>query len=101
MNKNTYQIFDIKQLAELENFNKKKCRKALLKYKIWQANFNNQSDQMAIHYGDMEGHILRQHACQMISLYWTIRRDFRKAFDIYLKENCVVQSYNSKTSVAA
>ena len=51
----TYQIFDIKQLAELEDKNKKQCRRALLNYKIWQANFQNQSDKMAIHYGSMEG----------------------------------------------
>lgn len=92
MSINSYQIFDIKQLAELENLNKKKCKQALLKYKLWRAHSKYQSDKMAIYYGNMEGCILRKQACQMISLYWTIRQDFRKAFETYLNENAVITS---------
>ncbi len=100
MSINSYQIFDIKQLAELEHANKKKCKQALLKYKLWLAYSKNQSDKMAIHYGNMEGCILRKQACQMISLYWVIRQDFRKAFDTYLKENAIKSSgYNTLSNV--
>lgn len=101
MRKKTYQIFDIKQLAELEDQNKKRCRQALAQYKDWHENHKAQSDEMAIYYGDLEGQILRNHACQMIAYYWKIRRNFREAFKKYLKENCVVFSNSTKTAIAA
>ncbi len=101
MSIHSYQIFDIKQLAELEHANKKECKKALLKYKLWCLHSKNQSDKMAIHYGNMEGCILRKQACQMISFYWTIRQDFRKAFEEYIKENTTNISGYQRLSFAA
>jgi len=87
-----YQIFDIKQLAELEKKQKKICRQALLNYKIWQCNFRHQSDKMEIYYGQKEGHILRRYAMDTIKNYWRIRNDFRKAFQTYLTQNCVIRN---------
>jgi len=88
-----YQIFDIKQLAELERKHKDLCRQALEHYKIWQSNFKKQSDQMAIYYGEKEGYVLKHHARNTIRNYWRIRNDFRAAFDVYLAENCVIGKY--------
>jgi hypothetical protein len=89
----TYQIFDIKQLAEMEKRQKNLCFQAMASYKNWQADFKKQSDRMEIYYGEKEGIILRRHVKNTIRNYWRIRNDFRKAFRIYLKQNCVIQQY--------
>lgn len=91
--KNKYQIFDIKQLAEMEKRQKATCRQALLEYKIWRNNFKKQSDQLEIYYGKKEGLILRRHALNTMRNYWRIRNHFRQAFKTYLSQNCVVQNY--------
>ena len=97
-NTKRYQIFDVKQLAELEDRHKKSCRNAMSKYKAWQASFKNQSDKMAQYYGQKEGLILRAHAVNMISNYWSIRSDFRQAFRDYIAQHCGNPYYVEKAA---
>ena len=93
-NINKYEIFDIKQLAELEHKHRQLCKNALIQYKKWQIQHYLETDQVAQHYSQKQGEVLRQHAISMASYYWTIRQDFKAAFDHYIVTQCS-RNYNN------
>lgn len=91
------QIFDLKQLADMEAIYKEQCQKSVAEYKDWCRTYQNETDMLALLYGDIEGKRLRRQAEDSIGIYWTIRRDFRRWFERYLaKTNCYPYQNKSK-----
>jgi hypothetical protein len=74
---------DLKQLADLAESYKTQYRNAMHKYKIWQKSHINQTDDVALLYGALEGTMLRRHAVDSLKLYRIIKRDYVAAFDHY------------------
>ncbi len=96
-----YDIFDIKQLAELEHKHRKLCKNSLTQYKKWQIQHYLETDEVAQHYSQKQGDVLRQHAISMASYYWTIRQDFKAAFNHYIVTECNNNYYQTHTRKAA
>lgn len=89
------QIFDLKQLADMEARYKDVCKKAMADYKTWWKGFEGETDTIALLYGKLEGNLLRAHAQESVNAYWTIRQDFRKWFHCYLAQtNCYPSNNN-------
>jgi hypothetical protein len=86
------QIFELKQLADMEAAYKRKCLAAFATYKSWCKAQASQTDNIELLYGTLEGTLLRRHAQNTVQAYWIIRRDFRKAFEDYLAKNCCYPS---------
>jgi hypothetical protein len=80
------QLFELKQLADMENDYKARCKKALADYKIWGKRHAQETDMIAIIYGNLQGQVLRCNAQESVRAYWTIRKDFRCWFNRYLKQ---------------
>lgn len=78
------QIFDIKQLADMEATYRAHCKKAVMEYKKWEREFQEETDMLALLYGDIEGNMLRRRAEDSVGMYWMVRRDFRNWFHCYL-----------------
>jgi hypothetical protein len=84
-----FQIFDLKQLADMEATYKGSCQKAVADYKSWGRRYGDETDAIAMLYGTLEGAVLRRHAENAVGAYWTIRRDFRRWLHCYLdKAQC-------------
>ena len=81
------QIFDLKQMADMEDDYKRRAQKALKTYRRWQKLYAGQSDMVARLYGTLEGQVLRRQAADNCRLYWIMRCDFRRAFKLYLQQN--------------
>ena len=79
------QIFDLKQMADMEADYKIRARKALTAYKTWQKLYARQTDMIAKLYGGMEGQMLRRQAVDACSFYWIMRRDLRRSLNEYLR----------------
>jgi len=82
------QIFELKQLAEIESEYKNKCRDAIREYKNWHRIQRNKTDVIEILYGNLEGIMLRRYAEEAIKVYWVIREDFRCSFKSYIQKHC-------------
>lgn len=80
------QIFEMKQLADMEADYKIKCREALDQYKKWQADYADETDMIELMYGNLEGIMHRRRAEDSVRAYWIIRQDFRKLFSDYLAQ---------------
>jgi hypothetical protein len=80
------QIFDLKQLADMEATYKTHCQKAVADYKSWDKRYSGETDTIALLYGNLEGAMLRRNAENSVGAYWTIRRDFRRWFQRYLEQ---------------
>ncbi len=81
------QIFDLKQMADLEHVYKHRAKAALENYRSWKKLYAGQSDMMARLYGTLEGQVLRRQAEDSCRLYWILRQDFRRALKTYLEQN--------------
>lgn len=82
------QIFDLKQLADMEDDYKKKTRHAIDEYKSWKELHRKQKDMIEILYGGMEGTLLRHQAENTTRIYWRLRTDLRKALCVYIQTCC-------------
>ena len=78
------QIFELKQLADMEAHYKEQCRDALKAYKTWRRRHDAETDVIALLYGNLEGIMLRHQAEDAVQIYWTIRHDFRRGFRDYI-----------------
>lgn len=94
------QIFELKQLADMEAGYKRQCQQALQAYKSWRHNHADQTDTIELLYGNLEGVMLRRRAEDMIKTYWIIRQDFRRAFHEYLAKSCCYPSGSSMSKAA-
>jgi 3-phenylpropionate/cinnamic acid dioxygenase small subunit len=94
--KRNMQIFDLKQLADMEATYRQNCKQAVIEYKNWERQYKDETDMLALLYGTIEGNMLRRRAEDSVGMYWTVRRDFRNWFNCYLaKTNCY--SYKTKS----
>lgn len=89
------QIFELKQLADMENAYRQQCRHALHAYRKWLKLYHEETDQIEIIYGNLRGQILRRTAEESVKAYWTIRHDFRQWFHRYLAETNYYPSNNN------
>ena len=97
----TLQIFELKQMADMEAIYKQQCLKALCGYKKWRRSYDQETDIIEILYGNLEGIMLRRHAEDCVRLYWTVRNDFRRLFHAYLEQTqCYSAVTNQKNKAA-
>lgn len=89
------QIFELKQLADMENAYRQQCRDALQAYRDWLALHDGETDQIEIIYGNLQGQILRRVAEETVKAYWVIRHDFRQWFHRYLANTNYYPSNNN------
>ncbi len=89
------QIFEVKQLAELEDKYRKQLKLSLCAYRLWQKQYRDETDTVELLYGQLKGIILRQNAQSAARGYWIIRQDFRVIFKNYLNQNS--NTYNNTT----
>lgn len=94
------QIFELKQLADLEAAYKNQCKRAIQDYKIWRLKHKSETDIIELLYGNLEGIMLRRRAEDAIHMYWVVRQDFRKSFKEYLEKSCCYPSSFSSSKVA-
>ena len=90
------EIFELKQLADMEASYKARCRQSLARYKNWRRSYSQQTDLIELAYGNLEGTLLRRRAEDAVHAYWIIRRDFRVFFEEYLgycQKNSSYQNY--------
>lgn len=96
--KGDLQIFELKQLADMEATYKAECLKAVRDYKTWQKAQAEQTDIIELTYGNLEGMMLRRRAEDMVQIYWILRCDFRKAFRTYLAKSCCYPSIQKQAA---
>ena len=89
------EIFELKQLADLEDAYKSQCRKALEDYKFWGNARKSETDQIELLYGNLRGDVLRRTAEESVRAYWRVRTDFRKWFHRYLAQTKHYPSNNN------
>lgn len=94
------QIFEVKQIIELEDKYKKQCKLALLAYRCWQKQYSAETDVIELLYSQLKGIVLRRNAENTVRAYWIVRQDFRAVFQHYLSQNSTHQSY-SNNKIAA
>lgn len=87
------QIFELKQLADMEDGYKRQCRDAISSYKAWRQHHRDETDVIELLYGNLEGVMLRRHAEDLVHVYWTVRQDFRRGFKEYLEKSCCYPLY--------
>ena len=80
------QIFDLKLLADMEDAYRCQTREFLRAYRRWKQIHKNQTDMLAVLYGGIEGIMLRRQAEEAVRFYWTLRRDFRRAYGVYMRQ---------------
>lgn len=85
------QIFEVKQITELEAQFKAQCKVALGAYRHWQKQYKEETDVVELLYSQLKGIILRQNAENTVQAYWIIRQDFRAVFQRYLAEHSIYQ----------
>lgn len=83
---NQLQIFEIKQITELEDKYRKQCKLALFSYKLWKQQYQMETDVIELLYGQLKGVVLKRNAQNMVQAYWVIRQDFRTVFKNYLNQ---------------
>jgi hypothetical protein len=86
------ELFEVKQMAEMEQSYKIQCQIALKDYKMWHRTYQDETDSLELFYGQLNGTLLKRRAQDAVQAYWIIRQDFRIVFDRYL---AVHQSYYS------
>jgi len=84
----TLQIFEVMQMVDIERQYKQDCQRAISKYKNWKQKYQDETDLIALIYLQLEGDLLKRHACDFVDAYWRVRHDYRMAFANYLKRNC-------------
>lgn len=94
------QIFELKQMADMEANYKTQCQQAIQAYKVWRMAHENETDVIELLYGNLEGVMLRRRAEDLINLYWTIRQDFRRGFKKYLEKSCSYPSAYHQSKAA-
>lgn len=82
------QIFEVMQMVEIEQRYRRDCQMAIKRYKNWKKNYQDETDLIALIYLQLEGDLLKRHACDFTGAYWRVRHDYRAAFENYLKRNC-------------
>jgi|GEM_PF-1763093 len=85
--KRKFELFEVKQLAELEHVFQVRCKQALIDYKNWLKAHQDETDAVELLYGQLTGIVLRRHAEDAVQAYWIIRHDFRLVFHRYLDEH--------------
>jgi hypothetical protein len=86
------ELFEVKQMAEMEKNYKTQCQVALKDYKAWHRHYQDETDALELFYGQLHGTLLKRRAQDAVQAYWIIRQDFRVVFDRYLAMH---QSYYS------
>lgn len=94
------ELFEVKQLAEMEASFKDQCKVALRSYKKWCAQYQHETDVIELFYGQLTGIILRRQAENAVQAYWIIRHDFRSAFARYLDNHKPYQTTLQKQKSA-
>lgn len=94
------QIFELKQMADMEATYRKRCLKAIQTYKAWMRVHASETDVIELLYGNLEGVMLRRQAQDAACLYWIIRLDFRRAFKEYLDKSCCYPSRYTQSKAA-
>ena len=89
------QIFDIKQLADMEAAYRKNCKQAVNEYKLWVDRYKGETDMIDLLYGNLEGSMLRRQAEDTVSAYWIIRKDFRRWYHRYMAQTKCYPSNNN------
>ncbi len=85
------QVFEVKQMAELEDQFKNECKRALYVYRNWQKQYQAETDAVELLYGQLKGIILRRYAENAVQAYWVIRQDFRAVFSRYINNHAIYQ----------
>jgi len=85
-------FFHVKQLADHEAALRRVSLQALRAYKTARKLWQNQTDREERSFCEAEQQILKRHACDRVQAYWRVRRNFRKAFRLYLDENIKTKS---------
>ncbi len=78
------EIFELKQLADLEDEYRRRCLCALADYKKWDHAHKNEQDQIEQIYRPLQKKILRRTAEETVRAYWIIRHDFRYLYQNYM-----------------
>lgn len=94
------QLFELKQMADMEADYQKECAKAIKAYKAWRCAHEEETDMIELLYGNLEGIVLRRHAEAAVQSYWVIRQDFRHLFKEYLAKSCCYTPSFSKSKAA-
>jgi hypothetical protein len=81
------QIFELKQIADMEAAYKDRAQKAIEDYKAWKNAYDEETDIINLIYGQLEGRHLRLQAQNAVTAYWTIRKDFKILFTNYIKKS--------------
>ncbi len=82
------QIFELKQLAEMEAVYRKQSIAAIKTYKKWCRIQSQETDIIVVLYGNLEGIVLRRNAEEAVKAYWVVRTDFRRGFKDYIQNHC-------------
>ena len=98
--KGRLQIFELKQLADMEAQYKQQCRQSLASYKAWCQKHAGETDMIELLYGNLEGVMLRRRAEDAVEAYWVIRQDFRCLFKDYLEKSCCYPPTYLKSAAA-
>lgn len=88
--KGSLQIFDLKQVADIEARVKMDTLKHLREYRAWKKYYGRQTDLVELHFGNLRGRLLRQQAVNAVGYYWHIRQQSRQLFAAYHKQ---IESY--------
>ena len=78
------ELFEVKQMAEMEHKFKIQCQIALKDYKGWWQQHREETDALELFYGQLHVVVLKRRAQDAVQAYWIIRKDFRIVFDRYL-----------------
>ncbi len=81
----TWQIFDIKLLADMERTYRQRLKEHISAYRSWKRKMPLAQDVTVTLYCQTEGRLLYQQATETLRFYWILRTDFRRVFHHYMK----------------
>ncbi|MBN8520575.1 MAG: hypothetical protein J0L77_01575 [Alphaproteobacteria bacterium] len=81
----TWQIFDIKLLADMERTYRQHLKDQISAYRFWKRKMTRAQDMTVKLYCQTEGRLLYRQAVETAQFYWILRTDFRRVFHHYMK----------------
>jgi hypothetical protein len=84
-NAGTWQIFDIKLLADMERTYRHQLKEQIAAYRCWKRKMTGAQDVTVTLYCQAEGRLLYRQAAETARFYWILRTDFRRVFYQYMK----------------
>jgi hypothetical protein len=94
------ELFEVKQMAEIEHEFKTQCQVALKDYRSWYRHYKEETDSLELFYGQLHGVVLKRRAQDAVQAYWIIRHDFRAVFDRYLAAHQPYKPSNNSQKLA-